>query len=871
MKTLSPVAALLAAPLLLTWSLLADATKPTVLVLSPAEGTTVGGTERVKVQVFDTGGLAATAPVQVKIGAGTFAGATLSTVYTCGTSCGVYEYAWSTTTSASGPVAITVQATDATTPVPNVTVVTVNVTVANSGAKGSGSGSLVRRTNSSQLCIDCHTIQMHSAQSTSTTYSQGAWGAVCQTCHTAHGTSNIYLIRTSIVTPNSGTRSVAFQSTAPGQANFFIAGAPSYTGICETCHTQTKYHRNNATGDHTHHATEACTGCHVHAKGFSGSGGESSGGSNCSGCHKTIWDGMTGAVTKVTKHTLGAAAGTNDSFSDSGITWTSPLAANAAAARSCVNMCHKDHVHNNVGGGLHAYNAHTDASSSTGRAVGRGTGGIIISGTPASTDFTSTAPNGGLCLTCHVNPVESGTSPAHPAVSQVAFTGSAHNYTTFGTYGAWQYAIHDGSSFDRNCTKCHADPADARPVASGTSFGAVHYSSNPSLLAGTTNPNGVPATFICYACHGGGGNGTNLSGKPIDAEFAAAKTSKHPVEADAVHSSTAEATVAYAAAGNIFKTSRHVNCLDCHNTHAAKSGAHAYSTTATSTRNAATGPLAGVSGVALVSSVAPLAGTTGNFAIPMAASYTWIPAATGAAFEYQICLKCHSTFAWGTGAPPSGQSANGTATAPAETDGAQEFNPNNKSGHPVVAGLDSYPNSLAVNTTVHSKGLTASDMLAPWATNLGTQTMMCSDCHNADAASPAAQGPHGSALSFMTRGTKTGWPTATASAAGFATTMCSDCHTNAPIHTKEGEHQTNCYRCHIVIPHGGKMSRLIGDRGDDVVAGYAHTMPARYAYNNDKTTLYIRSFTKNARSSYSQGNCQTSCSSEHSSAATENW
>ncbi len=60
------------------------------------------------------------------------------------------------------------------------------------------------------------------------------------------------------------------------------------------------------------------------------------------------------------------------------------------------------------------------------------------------------------------------------------------------------------------------------------------------------------------------------------------------------------------------------------------------------------------------------------------------------------------------------------------------------------------------------------------------------------------------------------------------------------------------------------MSRLIADRDG--------SMPARYAYNNDKTTVYIYSYTK-ATGSYGTGNCRTSCG-EHSSGSSssmENW
>ena len=60
-------------------------------------------------------------------------------------------------------------------------------------------------------------------------------------------------------------------------------------------------------------------------------------------------------------------------------------------------------------------------------------------------------------------------------------------------------------------------------------------------------------------------------------------------------------------------------------------------------------------------------------------------------------------------------------------------------------------------------------------TNLGTQTMMCSDCHNTDAATPAAQGPHGSAAQFMLRGANAAnWPNVTLP--NRATSWCWNCH-----------------------------------------------------------------------------------------------
>ncbi len=175
-----------------------------------------------------------------------------------------------------------------------------------------------------------------------------------------------------------------------------------------------------------------------------------------------------------------------------------------------------------------------------------------------------------------------------------------------------------------------------------------------------------------------------------------------------------------------------------------------------------------------------------------------------------------------------------------ESDLAQEFNPKNASGHPVVTGLSNYTNSAA------PKNLSAGSLKAPWNVNAGTQTMLCSDCHNTDAATPAAQGPHGAAVQFMLRGANAAnWPNVTL--ANRTTSWCWNCHgtsTNS-VHTR-GEHSSApCYSCHIVVPHGGKLGRLIATN----TAG----LPARYAYQANKTNAWLRAFTKS--SSYSESNC----------------
>ena len=323
---------------------------------------------------------------------------------------------------------------------------------------------------------------------------------------------------------------------------------------------------------------------------------------------------------------------------------------------------------------------------------------------------------------------------------------------------------------------------------------------------------------LCMTCHGTNGP----AAKQVQLDFA--KTRRHPiVDTQQVAGRTTE-------------------CVDCHNPHQARSGGLVYSTTATATRNQVTGPLRGVSGVAVNFT------TLTNFQTVATNRYTFIPETTGATYEYQICLKCHSAYAWGTGTPPNGQSPNGTALTPVETDLAQEFSPFNRSGHPIVTGLDNYSNSIVVSG---KRGLLAAAMKAPWNVNLGQQTMTCTDCHNTDAASPAAQGPHGSAAQFMLRGTNANnWPNVTLR--NIATSWCMNCHNNSAGrgHT-EGDHSGYaCQVCHLVVQHGGKLSRMLSDHD---------TMPARYAYNNTRDPLGLQAFTKAAVGSYGESSCRAQC------------
>jgi hypothetical protein len=109
------------------------------------------------------------------------------------------------------------------------------------------------------LCADCHTQATHKGEN-------------CQTCHTAHNTGNIKVIRESLRAPNHTSLTVKFLGYTG--ANSFADGDVTHDGICEVCHTQTRYYRRDGSGfaNHsggTNQSGKDCTSCHNHATGFS--------------------------------------------------------------------------------------------------------------------------------------------------------------------------------------------------------------------------------------------------------------------------------------------------------------------------------------------------------------------------------------------------------------------------------------------------------------------------------------------------------------------------------------------------------------------------------------------------------------------------
>ena len=90
-------------------------------------------------------------------------------------------------------------------------------------------------------------------------------GYDCSVCHDSVDTRNLHLIREVIFTPNSGPKEIWF--TAYTGWRSYADGDTVYDGICEVCHTVTRYHRNDGTSM-AHYDGQDCTGCHPHSNDF---------------------------------------------------------------------------------------------------------------------------------------------------------------------------------------------------------------------------------------------------------------------------------------------------------------------------------------------------------------------------------------------------------------------------------------------------------------------------------------------------------------------------------------------------------------------------------------------------------------------------
>ncbi len=690
-----------------------------------------------------------------------------------------------------------------------------------------GDGHLLHRSNDDNTCggpnSACHNLAGHQSQG-------------CLVCHTPHNTANIYLIRDSILTPNSGKLEVIFKTLGfgdpyndpdptIGDPNSGVMADDSdnvHTGICEVCHTLTSHHTvDGSHADSAHYNAEECTSCHLHADGFPiPAGGESGGGQSCT-CHNSIFNPMN--TSTLTYH---------HQMNGNGADYT-------IASRTCLT-CHVDHdifrPDLNTSIGQRAKNLRADITSSVVQSDN-----TVLS----NTDYVSTG-TGGICLSCHVSSQTKGYAQRDgttqtPVISKTDFDASTstHNYDVSSTFSS------DGSIFNANCVKCHNDNRTKSRQSSGNKF-SVHDSDYRRILAelGVSSPTDPLEENFCFQCH----SSTSNPNAGTSQDYYGVKTMSNPeaLKIEQVFGYTyTHPTSLYSGrhqpienASDLDSTSRHAECEDCHSVHAVLQGTHDGSS------NLVSNALRGTWGVEPTSWPVPTPTDNANlFAAP--AGYTKVEPAQK---EYQICLKCHSNY---TDLPSGARNL------------GEEINPYYPSSHGIVqAGDNTYCNSTTMNE--------------PWATS---KTTYCSDCHRSSNASDP-EGPHGSNLEHLLVAT-------TVSNNTVGTPLCYVCHLetvywsdrNLGANSRYGKHPSvqgnhavshGCFACHMwdyaSTPGLGLQTT------DDLSAGtiHIHGMNRKWVFNErdgsagsqDSVVSFINGYIANLN--YTTKQCWAETCKDHS-------
>jgi predicted CxxxxCH...CXXCH cytochrome family protein len=649
----------------------------------------------------------------------------------------------------------------------------------------------------------------------------------CIDCHDPHGDRNVYMGQRFVNwtapsdsqgrprSDSAGTplatavRLLVFTSSGAAQTGGPAAQWGDYRradfrGICQTCHRSSTANFNKAL-DSTHNqgtgfSSRCAASCHKHTDKFVA--GESSGGSACKACHAAIYNNMTSR-----KGARGINSYHHVMQSDSAARPYPNISAYQKnqvkdSSRTCL-ICHADHNvfspdKNLRGTGNRAKNLRRDVfttptasdANSFARTDFWPAKRNASTRSDGSANYNQTYPSEiiggwGICISCHKNvqwkntseQVNDGSTRAMPFAFET-YTSSSHNFQVISGFNKVGTKEGQERSFRANCVKCHNDTLmkDKQPAAKDDRFRyGLHDSQRPALLNLTGDASGkIRAQDICYKCHSQDAKGSydyyssvkmSTTSKLIKTSITA-KTSGHPVGENPGAHKTDEfynATTATATYGWNRGANRHVECVDCHNTH----GGNASITRKAGTPdgNKVAGAQIGVWGIQPVYSSG--AWKSGSGGAPRYVKQRQI------AYQHELCMKCHSGYAYFTGMPaiPSGgvsmRNDDGTkktvfeiVPAVKQSDIARDFNPFNPGFHPVVAKgrnqpphtanaawptrgtrayYDHYTAAVGVNLVGHAtwgpyvkfQGVSGLGwtFVPPWSQK---STLACSDCHQAD-------------------------------------------------------------------------------------------------------------------------------------------
>jgi hypothetical protein len=547
-----------------------------------------------------------------------------------------------------------------------------------------------------------------------------------------------------------------------------------------------------------------------------------------------------------------------------------------------------------AGGATWAYSAHANSNVAT-QLYRSGVGSAA-----AIRQFPTNIPVWkAACLNCH---------DTHTVTGARRLLREGNDATPATALSAGGFKAGGASAIEQTCYQCHRDAAGSI-LASSTSVPnimtdfALTYrmpitSADQDAAGVEMHDPGSGRTGFNDGFAGGVVNGSATSGSNCSAGI------NTKCGADLVESRALTGTTA---------TNRHVECTDCHNPHRVvknrlfygsvsntyniitpqTEGTHEHTDTAMTHTNVASGVLRGGWGVEPIytnsaagrsfhtsaSNYTVRRGDPGSEVVTNAMPLTNANMDTKGFLtrEYQVCLKCHSTYGYTTppnlrtsgsqrGLTPAGSVATpGVGNALTQyTDQAKEFQApdnhadesdgttainlgteagaigyngnNHRSWHPVMRSTGRTESKRSVTAT--------SAWRAPFSNAVGTQTMYCTDCHGSNVTSgtsvipdntvPAtgagnAWGPHGSANPFILKGT---WDKDSSSSSA---PLCLKCHSptsssafdgggkgnlHAYHNTKTGPIQ--CTWCHIAVPHGWKNKSLLvnlNDVGEEVGLG----------------------------------------------------
>ncbi|MFC1947009.1 cytochrome c3 family protein [Chloroflexota bacterium] len=314
---------------------------------------------------------------------------------------------------------------------------------------------------------------------------------------------------------------------------------------------------------------------------------------------------------------------------------------------------------------------------------------------------------------------------------------------------------------------------------------------------GKTLRSSWPEESLCLTCHDGTGARTDIAG-----QFE--KTYTHPVDSTQGVHTTGEGSYNWLPA-----TNRHVECEDCHNPHGSFTGSSTPGFDYLS-RN-----IEKVWGISITNPTTEWAALSSN-------DYVRLSPITE---EYQLCMKCHSSYAYSSSGPLS---HGGGLT---ETDQAIEFNVNNDSYHWVE--IDKTASS---GNTPRTDDASRNMTFTPGSGMEKDSPLSCSSCHAGETDSEP-RGPHGSSNAYLLKDTWSDTVT------GTSYELCLQCHDpdvygpggsddpdktnfsgffkgNSPApnlhvyHFNQSSDVYGCQNCHSAVPHGGWNRALLVEMDD---------------------------------------------------------